>query len=906
MLADLATHGVIAMMTRRSRLRSVPRLTNLEARVNCANIVVTNTNDYDPAHYNPNDDSTFSKGSFRYALQQAHDDYNSPAGNIDVITFNTDPLPGKTNFSTAQTINLNFGQLTIDRPVIIDAPKTNMPLMGYDYVTIHWNASPYTDPLDPDPIKAAKYGTDWSVINVSNASSSLIGVSLRGLKITGGQATNGAGILSGGSVSLSIDHCDISSNLAQEVTERESASHGAAICAGISQGHINTNVFGAGVNISNSFIYGNKTAENDTAPHAFTDFGGGIYVGQDLSLSMGSSILSGNSTENVAGGIYFAGGEAFDSPVNGIPRVQTTRLTIGGCTISDNSAVSPTGGGGIAGGVMIAGPTGGMISDTTFSANTAGNSGGAIYMTGSAGNTIAGVPYLNLLGQVNVVACTFVGNMAAGPMVVDGHAVVVETGSGGAIHMEGVVNELYLVNSTFSANIAGYNGGFGKGGAIAFLGSNLYYDHKTIFNTNYDARTMMLVLDQSDPPPGPVFFEHSHLQIANCTIADNSSNGAVDEFLVLQGGCGGGLAVLVGSQGNYEGDEIISSTIIAKNQVTGGFGPDVWAANAAPGASATGQKNLIGITDSGNFSVPLAKNSSNVALGGTLAALLDPLLHSLADNGGYADTYAIDHTSPAYNTGANTFDTGTSTISLMYDQRGPLLIDQTLDAGLLRVDAVNNLPDIGAYELQPAKLVSIMTFAENPYSIIMSHSRANSMVVTFNQPVSLPTNLADAFALRQFYDGQNNVDLPVTFGSASVGMNNMAVRFTFTGSLTETDDPVYKSLIDGKYQLTVHEDKAKVDIFNFDGNYDGVDGDSYLSPTSSTEPNFIYRRFGDVISDLAVATNDFALFRPLFQVTGVPNNDFFNRYITQFDFNGDGNVGTSDFAQFRIRFLVSW
>lgn len=152
-------------------------------------------------------------------------------------------------------------------------------------------------------------------------------------------------------------------------------------------------------------------------------------------------------------------------------------------------------------------------------------------------------------------------------------------------------------------------------------------------------------------------------------------------------------------------------------------------------------------------------------------------------------------------------------------------------------------------------------------------SRVTTLTVTFDSPVTLPANAADAFQLKRQSDGA------VVGLNASVNGNN--VTLTFTNGPVE-----FGSLADGKYTLTA----LAALLGNFDGNGDGVAGDNYVLVGNTS--NKLFRLYGDSDGDGDVEIADFSAFRLAFG----------NSSNLAFDSDGDGDVDLGDFAAFRGRF----
>jgi fibronectin-binding autotransporter adhesin len=163
-------------------------------------------------------------------------------------------------------------------------------------------------------------------------------------------------------------------------------------------------------------------------------------------------------------------------------------------------------------------------------------------------------------------------------------------------------------------------------------------------------------------------------------------------------------------------------------------------------------------------------------------------------------------------------------------------------------------------------------------------SMVTSLSMRFDQVVSLPANPAAAFQLKRQSDAA-----PVTLAASvdNTGPGTI-VTLTFTGGAVNGT-----SLADGRYTLTVLANQVTGAFGALDGDDNGTGGDDYTL-VGNPSTNKLFRFFGDIDGDGAVATNDFVLFRQSFN--GV--NDIF-------DFDDDGFVSTSDFVQFRSRFNTS-
>jgi parallel beta-helix repeat protein len=275
-------------------------LNALEGRIAPANFTVTNANDA-------------GAGSLRQAILDA----NAATG-ADTITFDT------TFFSTPRTITLS-GELAVSDSVTITGP-------GAANLTVNGNGA-------------------GRVFDISN-STTILNVTLSGMRITGGNITGAKG----GGV----------------FTDNENVTITDSIITGNTVGAA-TNSSGGGIGV---FSGGSLTLRNSTVSgNSCTGRGGGIYFYDSGSLVVENSTISGNSSAeaNGGGGIYFygtAGGPGF--------QIRNT-------TISGNTAGGTGSGGGIAmrgffGSAVIQNSTitGNSSTSTSSGSTTAGAAGGGI------------------------------------------------------------------------------------------------------------------------------------------------------------------------------------------------------------------------------------------------------------------------------------------------------------------------------------------------------------------------------------------------------------------------------------------------------------------------------------------------------------------------------------------------
>jgi Right handed beta helix region len=386
---------------------------------------------------------------------------------------------------------------------------------------------------------------------------------------------------------------------------------------------------------------------------------------------------------------------------------------------------------------------------------------------------------------------------------------------------------LTLADSTVSGNKANAEVAGAGGGGIYLFGTTATIRNSTISGNNTDSAGF------ASNGGGIAVMSSSSLVIQNNTVAFNSAIGA----------SGGGLFLTPGTAVSSV------STIVANNTAT-------------LGADVAGQ--LVA-----NFSL-IGNTAGSTLLTGSASNILsvDPLLESLADNGGPTQTHALKSGSPAVGGGSNP-------AVLSYDQRG---------VGFAR--QVGTGVDIGAIEQLPAKVAGVVI---NGGAI--QRSRVITVTVSFDQHVALPAAPVAAFLLKRQSDNAT-----VTLGaSVDDTGSGTVVTLSFTGGAVDG-----QSLADGRYTLTVSANLVSNANGGLDGDGNGVaqgsPADDYVlaSAPSPNPPSNIYRIFGDVNGDGVIAVSDFIQFRSSFGSTN-----------PVFDFNENTSIDVADFIQFRQRFGAS-
>lgn len=382
--------------------------------------------------------------------------------------------------------------------------------------------------------------------------------------------------------------------------------------------------------------YTSNTGGNTSA--AMGGNGGGIYNSGSLTMAR-CSMQSNRSGNGGSGGriVEYALSDAAGAGSGGAIYTTGTTLLVG-CTVSSNSAGM--------GGAGTGGGTGGLDSQMDGTPGTLGGNGG------SGGG-------IHSSGSLTLVSCTIAGNLAGaggaggpggdgrpsssasgnGAMGADGGA----GGSGGGLYC---VGPLQATACTIVKNSSGTGGGGGKGGR----GGSPIIIQASGGNGGNGGN------GGAGGSGGGIVSEGTLPDMQNVLVGENSA--ASQGF----GGAGGSA---VG--GGYKGSPGVSGLP--------GLGPDLYGAFNSKGHNFVGRGE-----DCSGFSDAIG----DIVGQGTP---LDPLICSLADNGGPTFTIALRQGSPAIDAGDDTLME--SPLSLINDQRG-----------YARKSGAH--VDIGAYELHRA------------------------------------------------------------------------------------------------------------------------------------------------------------------------------------------------------------
>lgn len=670
--------------------------------------------------------------------------------------------------------------------------------------------------------------------------------------------------------------------------------------------------------------------------------GGGAWLGAGTHLIRDSVIGRGCQADKSGGAIRLTGGD-----------LNVLRGEIGN---QDSSAQVNGGGLSAVGGTVTASLStlGGRLTFLTFDADT---KGGGVYTevstkltacsisgTGEIGGGLYALKGTTTLEMCSVSGTASMGfntaepNGLGGAIFVDNAATVtVNKGSpltgtayaaGGAAYTRGALT----ISSTTIKDSNAYGEGNGpRGGGGLYVASGTLSLVASTVNNNKAAENPFT------PPPVPkpvihgggILVAGGAVEMKNCTISGNTAyhgGGIATSGVLVQAfnctitqnvatGDADTKTLVDGQGGGFHGTSAPSvlnlrSTIIADNiavineeDTLQMKGPDIWAQNKTVNAT----YSLVGVGDSDFVKSTTWATDHNRE--GTLAAPLSPGLDGLAFNGGPTFTHRLLP-------GSQAIDGGQNQSGSPNDQRGSPLV-RTYNHPTTDKEEGGDETDIGAYELQAPKVVSVITFAESPVansSVILlqpSRSRVTNMVVTFNQPVEFAGSPDQAFTLERTGGPAGPPANPYPVGVVNLPGANVqgsTVVFSWSGSVepyTEPDD-AFRSWVDGKYRLTLPQAKVNVSGLPLNASTTDPAGSPFDSDAAPDPAERLFRLFGDVQGlptswDRDVDANDFGIFRGAFGSSsgnGTPNFNF----IVGLDFDGDGDVDADDFGKFRARF----
>jgi len=365
-----------------------------------------------------------------------------------------------------------------------------------------------------------------------------------------------------------------------------------------------------------------------------------VFLHGDFQVGLGTlaisdvTIANGNYTHGLASCIDSSGNVELTRTIvtdchasNGGPltfggAVSAAYLTMTSSTISDSSSSAAGDNVAIGGGAYVSGDA--TLVDSTISGNnvvalTPGD--GTYYITAGGG--------LYVRGALTMTRSTVSGNNLLTPDL--------ENGPGGGIFVRA---DTSIDSSTFNGNSAANGGGL----------------YKAVFSHYGDPGTTLTITNSTFTGNG-AFYGGGAIATQRPTVIESST------IAINNGGPRSGGLWCLGDDPSVE----LQSTILALNTYgTSGSAYDFGSEN---GFAVTGAANIVNAADD---AITLPADTLNV----------DPLLESLADNGGSTRTLALGEGSPA-------LDAGNNAAGATFDQRGE---------GFARESGV--AADIGAFEVQ--------------------------------------------------------------------------------------------------------------------------------------------------------------------------------------------------------------
>ncbi|MBI3170637.1 MAG: sortase [Chloroflexi bacterium] len=501
-------------------------------------------------------------------------------------------------------------------------------------------------------------GINYRVFEVTSTGN----LTLNDISVKHGQPSfsNGSGIYNAGTLTVNAGY--IADNFSDH-------ANGGGIYNGVN----------ATATLNDTIIHSNLSAENS---------GTGIH--NDGTMTLTRSVISSNVMTSGASGGGITNGStgtltvsdsAFtdnDGDLSGGAILNYGALTVTNSTFSGNFTSSGTLG---EGGAIYNGGGAATITNSTFSGNSSSGIGGAITNDNGATLTISDSTFdLNIASASGGgIANTTASSLTVTDSVLSNNRSSSSANGGGGIYND-TTSTTVITNTTISGNQASYYGGGIYNANILNVTGSTFSENRTQGGTVtqgggiYSASGTATIINStfsanraySTSTGGGIHNDTGTLTLTNVTLTGNisSSNGE--------------------SIRNDSGTLNYTNTIIVQ-----GYSAFVTDCSSAVGAIGANSNNLV------------EDNSCSPSLSG------DPMLDTLADNGGLTQTHALLAGSPAIDAGAGCPAT---------DQRG---VARPQGAAC----------DIGAYEYGP--VIPVVT-ASNPSANAVLTS-LTSINVTFNQ-----------------------------------------------------------------------------------------------------------------------------------------------------------------------------
>jgi len=467
--------------------------------------------------------------------------------------------------------------------------------------------------------------------------------------------------------------------------------------------------------------------------------------------------------------------------------------TISGLTISAGSDTGPPAESFNGGGISNSGTL--TVTGCTISNNTSGNGSGVVgegpYYGGGIYNASSGTMTLaNSTVTDNAGGIYNLGTLTVSAST-DSDNTDEINGDGAGIDNLGTLS---VADSTISNNSANDGGGFFNSGMLMIANSTI---------ANNDAQF------------GGGIFTGGALTLVNCTISGNTLGGNSSTY----GGAAGGGIYLAG------GTAILVNTIVAGNKIpvgnlAGAGGLAGYAASDIAGTlSSASAYNLIGGGGAGGLHNGV---SGNVVL----SASTNPLLGTLAENGGPTQTMPLLPGSPAIGAGSLSLAVDpVSRLPLATDQRGagfPRTSEGTVDIGAYERPVAGGPATVYTVDLTSASGTGSGNSGDLVYAINQANANTNpaGSVIEF-APTVFNASTPQAITLSRTLVLSEAVGPEVIDGP---GANVLMISGNNAVTVFGINDNVVASLAG----LTISNGSSGT------GNGGGIDNAGYLTVTSST------------------------------------------------------------------------
>ncbi|MBE9028474.1 CHAT domain-containing protein [filamentous cyanobacterium LEGE 11480] len=462
--------------------------------------------------------------------------------------------------------------------------------------------------------------------------------------------------------------------------------------------------------------------------------GGGLFKTNSADLTIANTLFERNTATEHGGGLLVGGGglsTLTDSNVlqntagidGGGIRLNGSNLAINNSRILTNQAQ-------FGGGLELSLGSTAQVNDSLFQGNTSSSNGGAIQIDDTSTATVTNNSRLlnnQANGQGGAIAVN--GSLSLDTVLLQGNTAA---GAGGGLFLGGTGGTVSIRSTTVNANtsLGGPGGGLShQGGQTTTIVDSLFNSNVASGNRNGGALDLF-------PTVGG-----TTVQIENTTLSSNRG-----------GNFGGALSQAGTVQTTLNNVTVANNTASTGGGLANVFGASLTVQNTiVAGNTAANDADIAGsITSLGNNLVQNRATSTGY-VSADLADGTDPLLLSLANNGGLTLTHAVRANSLAVN-GGNASATAA-------DQRGLAAIGQR---------------DIGAYEL------------DNNLTFVVTGS---GQTQTVNQTFANPVGVTVTDSLGAVVAG---LDIAVTASTtgASAGLGTLQTDSSGVASTTATANTV--------------------------------------------------------------------------------------------------------------------